>query len=236
MSSRLPGRAIRTRPTARTSASTLRTGTTRSHGRLADATSRWRGPARCTPRGAFGAATNGSYGIPASAASERDVVADLVVLAAPFTNLRKIDLERSGLSPLKRECIQKLGMGTNAKVLMQFRSQAGALPPLGRRADHRSAVPRHLGHLAHPIRFPRDIDHGLFGRRRRGRVRSSQAARAGTPSPWFATPLRRWSGSCRGSAATSTGAPGSTTGSRTPGCRVVCGVPAGPVRSRYSTA
>jgi monoamine oxidase len=50
-----------------------------------------------------------------------DVAADRVVLAIPFTTLREVDLDRAGLSRLKREAIRELGMGTNAKVLMQFR-------------------------------------------------------------------------------------------------------------------
>jgi monoamine oxidase len=49
-----------------------------------------------------------------------EVVADQVVLALPFTTLRDVDLDRAGLSAKKRRCIDELGMGTNAKVLMQF--------------------------------------------------------------------------------------------------------------------
>lgn len=44
---------------------------------------------------------------------------DRVVLCLPFTMLRKVDLEDSGLSARKRACIDELGMGTNAKVLIQ---------------------------------------------------------------------------------------------------------------------
>jgi monoamine oxidase len=50
-----------------------------------------------------------------------DVMAERVVLAIPFTTLREVDLERVSLSTLKRECIERLGMGTNAKLLMQFK-------------------------------------------------------------------------------------------------------------------
>src|SRR5207342_2512476 len=50
-----------------------------------------------------------------------DVLADRVVLATPFTTLREVDLERAALSRRKLECIERLGMGTNAKLLMQFR-------------------------------------------------------------------------------------------------------------------
>ena len=49
-----------------------------------------------------------------------EVVAERVVLAIPFTTLRRVDLSGAGLSARKRRCIDELGMGTNAKVLMQF--------------------------------------------------------------------------------------------------------------------
>jgi monoamine oxidase len=67
---------------------------------------------------------DGSYGM-RFAGQRNDVVADRVVLSTPFTTLRDVDLERSGLSPIKRECIEQLGMGTNAKLLMQFRHRPG---------------------------------------------------------------------------------------------------------------
>jgi monoamine oxidase len=63
---------------------------------------------------------DGSYGMRFGGVHD-DVVAERVVLATPFTTLRQVDLGRSGLSPRKREAIEKLGMGTNSKVLMQFR-------------------------------------------------------------------------------------------------------------------
>ncbi len=47
--------------------------------------------------------------------------ADIVVLCLPFTALRRVDLTGSGLRPHKRRCIRDLGMGTNSKVLIQFR-------------------------------------------------------------------------------------------------------------------
>ena len=50
-----------------------------------------------------------------------EVGARRVVLAAPFTTLRDVDLEHAGLSPIKREAIERFGIGTNAKLLMQFR-------------------------------------------------------------------------------------------------------------------
>ena len=49
-----------------------------------------------------------------------EVIADRVVLAMPFTTLRRVDLDPAGLSRKKRRCIAELGMGTNAKLMMQF--------------------------------------------------------------------------------------------------------------------
>jgi len=46
--------------------------------------------------------------------------ADIVVLCAPFSALRHADLDGAGLSKRKLDCIQQLGMGTNAKVLLQL--------------------------------------------------------------------------------------------------------------------
>lgn len=68
---------------------------------------------------------DGSYGM-RFGGSGADAVADRVVLAIPFTTLRRVDLGRSGLSPIKREAIENLGMGTNSKLLMQFRHRPAA--------------------------------------------------------------------------------------------------------------
>ncbi len=48
------------------------------------------------------------------------VVADRVILALPFTTLREVDLADAGLSDSMRAAVDELGMGTNAKVLLQF--------------------------------------------------------------------------------------------------------------------
>ncbi len=48
------------------------------------------------------------------------VRADHVVLALPFTTLRDVDLSGAGFPRKRLQCIEQLGMGTNAKVLMQF--------------------------------------------------------------------------------------------------------------------
>lgn len=48
------------------------------------------------------------------------VRADRVILTLPFTTLREVELSDSGLSAHKRRAIDELGMGTNAKVLLQL--------------------------------------------------------------------------------------------------------------------
>lgn len=50
-----------------------------------------------------------------------DVVADYVILALPFTKLRKLDLQLD-LPPLKRKCIDELSFGTNAKLMLGMKS------------------------------------------------------------------------------------------------------------------
>jgi monoamine oxidase len=62
---------------------------------------------------------DGSYGLSFDGVSGA-VTADRVVLAIPYTTLRRVDLSRAGFRKLKRRCIEELGMGTNAKVLLQF--------------------------------------------------------------------------------------------------------------------
>jgi monoamine oxidase len=49
-----------------------------------------------------------------------DVRAKIVVLALPFSTLRDADLSRSGFSAAKLEVIEKLGMGTNAKLHVEL--------------------------------------------------------------------------------------------------------------------
>ena len=64
-------------------------------------------------------AGDGSYEL--SFSGQRTAVrADVVVLALPFTALRQVDLDGAGLSVRKRRCIDELGMGTNAKVIIQL--------------------------------------------------------------------------------------------------------------------
>ncbi len=54
-----------------------------------------------------------------------EVRADRVVLALPFTALRRVDLAGAGLSTGRLRAIRELGMGTNAKLLVQFRDRPG---------------------------------------------------------------------------------------------------------------
>jgi monoamine oxidase len=56
---------------------------------------------------------------------QKQAVADVVVLCLPFTALRRVDLSAAGLGQRKRSCIEELGMGTNAKLLLQFRDRLG---------------------------------------------------------------------------------------------------------------
>lgn len=46
-----------------------------------------------------------------------DIDADIVVLAIPFTTLRKVDLKKIDLPEEKRRAINELGYGTNAKLM-----------------------------------------------------------------------------------------------------------------------
>jgi monoamine oxidase len=50
----------------------------------------------------------------------KDVTADWVVLALPFSTLRDVDLSKSGLSAEKRTVIHTMGMGTNAKLHLEL--------------------------------------------------------------------------------------------------------------------
>ena len=62
---------------------------------------------------------DGSYGL-SIGGSGTPVIADQVVLCLPFTTLRDVDLDRSGLSAKRRQSIDELGMGTNAKNHVQL--------------------------------------------------------------------------------------------------------------------
>jgi len=50
-----------------------------------------------------------------------------VILAAPFTALRRVDIDPAAVSPLKYRAIHEQAMGTNAKILLQFDERFGHL-------------------------------------------------------------------------------------------------------------
>jgi monoamine oxidase len=60
-----------------------------------------------------------------------DIRADLVVLCLPFTALRRLDISAAGFTARKRSCIAELGMGTDAKLLLQFHRPLGAYDGFG---------------------------------------------------------------------------------------------------------
>jgi monoamine oxidase len=66
--------------------------------------------------------TSGTYTLTFESGSRRwDVVADHVVMAIPFSILRrKVDYRRAGFRPVKVTAIEELGMGTNSKLHVQF--------------------------------------------------------------------------------------------------------------------
>jgi monoamine oxidase len=55
--------------------------------------------------------------------SHFEATADRVVLALPFTMLRRVDLSRARLTARKLDAIRHLPMGTNAKLHVQFRDR-----------------------------------------------------------------------------------------------------------------
>lgn len=66
---------------------------------------------------------DGTYALTISVGGGRSttVTADHVVLAAPFSSLRaNVDLSKAGLSALKLQAINNLGMADHGKVLLQF--------------------------------------------------------------------------------------------------------------------
>ena len=90
------------------------------------------------------------------------VVADHVVLCLPFTTLRDVDLDGAGLTRKRMKAIDELGMGTNAKVLLQFQDR---FPTFGWNGVHAGrAEVRQLGQRARPTGRGRP-PHDLHGRR-----------------------------------------------------------------------
>jgi monoamine oxidase len=52
-----------------------------------------------------------------------DVPADYVILALPFTTLRRVDLTKAGFDKRKMTAIEHLPLGTNTKIYVQFRER-----------------------------------------------------------------------------------------------------------------
>ena len=72
-----------------------------------------------TPLAAMWERVDGSYAL-RFGDSSKIVVADHVVLCLPFTTLRDVDLDGAGFDAKRLKAIREQGMGTNAKVLLQF--------------------------------------------------------------------------------------------------------------------
>jgi monoamine oxidase len=67
---------------------------------------------------------DGSYGLDFRVgAGTQSVTADRVVLALPFSILRTLDYSQAGFRALKATAIQEQGMGSNAKLHLQFRTR-----------------------------------------------------------------------------------------------------------------
>jgi monoamine oxidase len=58
-----------------------------------------------------------------SGTATKDVPADHLVLAMPFTTMRLVDLGRVAISPLHRRAIETEPLGTNSKFFLQFSSR-----------------------------------------------------------------------------------------------------------------
>lgn len=59
-----------------------------------------------------------------SFAGGKEAQATVLILAIPFTTLRDVDLSRIALPPEKNRAIQKLGYGTNSKLLLNVTSRS----------------------------------------------------------------------------------------------------------------
>jgi monoamine oxidase len=65
--------------------------------------------------------SDGTYTLTfASGGASTQVTVQQVVLALPFVTLRNVDFSRAGLSALKTTAIDTMGMGTNAKVIVEM--------------------------------------------------------------------------------------------------------------------
>jgi monoamine oxidase len=66
---------------------------------------------------------NGDGSWTLSFAGKKPTTVDRVVLAIPFTTLRSVDLSKAGFEPLKTRAINELGMGTNSKLHVGFKTR-----------------------------------------------------------------------------------------------------------------
>ncbi len=77
-----------------------------------------------TPLTAIKLNTDGTYTLTfANGSGSFTRVADHVVLALPFSILRSVDFKKAGFNQVKTWAINELGMGTNSKVHVQFKSR-----------------------------------------------------------------------------------------------------------------
>ena len=77
-----------------------------------------------TPLTAIKRNNDGTYALTfANGAGSFSVPADHVILTLPFSMLRSVSFSKAGFSPVKTTAIDELGMGTNAKVHLQFTSR-----------------------------------------------------------------------------------------------------------------
>jgi monoamine oxidase len=85
------------------------------------------------------------------AGNPEQVVADIVVLALPFSTLRDVNLAGLGLDARKTNAIQNLGMGINTKITLQFNNPAWEPPYNGEsdsNLDISQTFPAHPGQEA----------------------------------------------------------------------------------------
>ena len=69
----------------------------------------------------------------------KEVKADFVVLAIPFTMLRNVDIKLNGIKPEKLQCIKELGYGQNNKLILATKNRVW-----------RESRERNCGYLFHP--------------------------------------------------------------------------------------
>ena len=110
----------------------------------------------------------------------REVVADKVVLALPFSILRSsVDTSQAGFGPHKHTAIQSLGMGASARLHLQFDGRPWQAQAYHGRVGQRYRLSELLGRDAGPRRPGRDPGQphrGAGGHRRRRRAAGRRRA------------------------------------------------------------